>query len=370
MNESQTKYPAFACAYSPEIPKLLNELGCTVTISTYQAGKVVFVSPNGPEKLIQLPRTFKKAMGIAYEEGRMAVACLDEVILFSNSHQLAQYYPGKPNIYDAIFVPRATYHTGFLDIHDLEFGKDGIYGVNTYFSCLIKIDEQYNFTPIWTPPFINQLASEDRCHLNGMAMKNGLPKYATAFNQGDSHRSWKADITKTGILMDVESSEIVANKLPMPHSPRIYKNKIYLLLSATGEFVEIDPITSNYTVISKIDGFIRGLDFIGDYAFIGLSKIRKKEGVAFSKLTIADKATYAGVVVVDIKTGKQVGLIRYYESVEEIYDIKILPGLRRPNILNTITEDYKKAVMIPTTTYWGKLPEKDPKGDKTKKQDY
>lgn len=359
MNESPTKYPAFACTYSPEIPKLLNELGCTITISTYQAGKIVFVSPNGPKKLVQLPRTFKKAMGIAYEEGKMAVACMDEVILLANSPQLAQFYPGKPNVYDALFVPRATYHTGFLDIHDLEFGTDGIYGVNTYFSCLIKIDEHYNFTPIWKPPFISILASEDRCHLNGMAMLNGRPKYASAFNQGDTPRSWKENITQTGVLIDIDNNKIVADKLPMPHSPRIYRNKTYLLLSATGEFVEIDPITSNYTVISKIDGFVRGLDFIGDYAFIGLSKIRKKEGVAFSQLPIADKATFSGVVVVNLKTGQQVGLIRYYESVEEIYDIKILPEIRRPNILNTISEDHKKAVMIPSTTYWGKKSEKD-----------
>ncbi|MEZ5004662.1 MAG: TIGR03032 family protein [Chitinophagales bacterium] len=359
MNEGLTKYPAFACTYSPEIPKILNDKCCSLMISTYQAGKVVFISPNGNDKLVQLPRTFKKAMGIAYDSGKMAIACLDEVILLANSPQLAKFYPNKPNLYDALFVPRVTYHTGYLDIHDLAFSKDNIYGVNTYFSCLIKIDEHFNFTPVWKPKFITHLESEDRCHLNGMAMQYGKPKYVTAFNQGNTPRSWKENITESGVLIDVETDDVIANKLPMPHSPRIYRNKIYLLLSATGEFVEVDPLTSNYTVITKIDGFVRGLDFIDHYAFIGLSKIRKKEGAAFSHLPIAEKAVHSGIVVINLTTGQQVGVINYLESVEEIYDVKILPQIKRPNILNTISEDYKKAVMIPSTTYWGQIEQRD-----------
>ena len=81
--------------------------------------------------------------------------------------------------------------------------------------------------------------------------------------------------------------------------------------------------------------------------------------MAFSHLPIAEKAIHSGIVVVNLTTGQQVGVINYLESVEEIYDVKILPQIKRPNILNTISEDYKKAVMIPSTTYWGQIEQRD-----------
>lgn len=358
MHDPKTKYPAFACSYSPSVPGILRQLNGTLVISTYQAGEVLFIGSKGDDKLVQLPRNFKKAMGIAYEPGRMAVACLDEVILFANSPQLAFHYPNKPNTYDALFVPRATYHTGYLDIHDLEFGRDGLYAVNTYFSCLVRIDEKFNFTPVWKPPFITALASEDRCHLNGMAMVDGLPRYATAFNQGDSPRSWKDGLPGGGILIDIKTNEIIADDLQMPHSPRVYGDKIYLLQSATGELISIGINTGQQETIVTIDGFVRGLSIYNDIAFIGLSKIRKKDGAAFSQLPIAEKAQTAGVVMVDLKTEKIIGQMIYHESVEEIYDVRFLPGLMRPNIMNTLTDDHK-AVMIPSTTYWGKRQDKD-----------
>ena len=50
-------------------------------------------------------------------------------------------------------MPRATFHTGTIDIHDLSFGIDGnLYAVNTLFSSIVKIDTDCNFTPFWTPP--------------------------------------------------------------------------------------------------------------------------------------------------------------------------------------------------------------------------
>ena len=41
-------------------------------------------------------------------------------------------------------------------------------------------------------------------------------KYATAFNNGNTRQSWRDRITTSGILMDIESNEIVAEGLPMP----------------------------------------------------------------------------------------------------------------------------------------------------------
>lgn len=357
MQSSNQPLPPFSCSYSPNIPELLLQLQCTLAISTYQAGKVIFISPKDKEYLVQLPRTFNKAMGITLKGNKMAIATKDEVIVLANSAGLATHYPKKPNTYDGLFMPRASYYTGQIDIHDLDYGDDGgLYGVNTSFSCLIKIDDEFNFRPIWKPPFITDLASEDRCHLNGMALKDGKPKYVTAFNQGNTFQSWREVITTNGILMDVQSNELVAQQLPMPHSPRLFDGKLYVLLSATGELVCMDVNSGRYEVVNKVDGFVRGLAKYGDYVFVGLSRLRQNSST-FAKLAIANKALQAGIAIFHLPTGAFVGEIKYQTSVDEIYDVQIIPNMLRPGIMNTMKPDHKLGLSIPESTYWAKVDE-------------
>jgi uncharacterized protein (TIGR03032 family) len=346
--------PPFSCQFTPNVPELLTQLNISLAISTYQAGKVVFISPKDEHHLVQLPRTFEKAMGMAIEDDKMAIATKDEVIVLRNSGELAKYYPKNPDTYDALFMPRASFFTGQLDIHDLEWGGDELYAVNTSFSCIVRIDDKYSFTPVWKPPFIDRLVSEDRCHLNGMAMKGKKPKYVTAFNKGNTHQSWRDNITTDGIVIDMDNNQIIAENLSMPHSPRIYNNELYLLLSATGELIRINTENGSKTTLNKIDGFVRGLSIFQDYAFIGLSRLRKNSST-FAKLDIAKKADHSGIAIVHIPTGAYVGMIKYLNSVEEIYDIKVLPGMLRPGILNTIKPEYKMGVTTPDNTYWAKF---------------
>ena len=346
----------FSCTYSPNVPELLSKLNCSLAISTYQAGKIIFLSPKNEEKLIQLPRTFAKPMGIALmqESDKMAVACKDEVIVFANSKELAITYPKNRNTYDALYMPRCTYHIGQLDIHDLSWGDDGLYAVNTLFSCIIKIDDEYNFIPYRIPPFIKDLTSEDKCHLNGLVMEKGKPKYATAFNQGNTYQSWREGVATDGILLDLETNEIVMTNLRMPHSPRVFNNELYMLFSATGEIVRADLNKGVTEQIARIEGFVRGMAFYRDFLFVGLSKLRQNSST-FAKLDIAKKASYAGIAIIHLPSGSLTGEIRYHSSVDEIYDIQVLPDKIRPNIFNTIQTEYKKGLSIPGSTYWADL---------------
>lgn len=342
----------FTCKYTAQLPELLRNLDCSLAISTYQAGKLVFLSAKDEHSLVQLPRHFEKVMGIAESADRrkLALACKDEITVFADSPALAAHYPKAPGKYDALYLPRLTYHTGALDVHDLSFGKnDKLYAVNTLFSCVMTVDNNYNFTPFWQPEFIDKIASEDRCHLNGMAMENGKPKYVTAFNRGNSHQSWRENVTETGVIIDVETDEIIAENLAMPHSPRIFNGDLYVLLSATGELVRIDRKTGEKTTIKKLDGFVRGMSLHGEYLFIGLSKLRKNSST-FAKLNL--KANRAAVVALHLPTGSIAGEITWLTSLDEIYDIHVLAGKTRPNILNTLTDAHKAAVMIPKSTFW------------------
>lgn len=349
----------FSCEYTPQFAELLYRLNCTIALSTYQAGKLVLLSPKSEESVIQLPRTFPKVMGIAQNSkgNKLALACEKDVQIFTNAPDLAEFYPKSPKKYDALFMPRMTYHTNALDLHDLSFGEnEDLYAVNTLFSCLIKLDSDHNFTPVWKPKWVDRIQGQDRCHLNGMAMSNGRPKYVTAFNTGNTPQSWRENITSSGVLVDVTTDEIICEGLPMPHSPRIFKDELYVLLSATGELARIDKDKQKYEVIKGFGGFVRGMDLIGDYLFVGISKIRKSS-TTFGKLSFPKSSNQAGIVAVHLPTGSVVARLNYLASVDEIYDVNILPGIVRPNILNRLTDTYQLGVSIPGQSFWAKTSE-------------
>lgn len=344
----------FAISYSPQVPELLNKLKCSIALSTYQAGKIVLISPHPDnEKLISLPRSFQKPMGISVQDDQMVISTKDEVITFQNSKDLATHYPNKQNTYDNLWLPRATFYSGQVDMHDIGFGKDSIYAINTSFSCICKIDGTYNFTPVWKPPFLDKIEQGDLCHLNGMVIQNGLPKYTTALGTSNTPGGWRDNITAGGVLMDVEKNEIILDQLAMPHSPKMYNNELYMLTSANGDFIKVDTENKDYELIKKFDGFCRGLSIHEDFAFIGFSKLRKNSST-FGKLKFSDKANFAGIKIVHIPTKAEVGEIRYQNSVDEIYEVCVLKDMMRPNILNTMNELHKFSLAIPDKTFWAK----------------
>ena len=343
--------PPFTCRYSPDFPELLHKLNCTIALSTYQAGKLLFISAQDDEKVIQLPRNFHQAMAIGIDMERMAVAEMNEVVVLANSPGLAPLYPKQPDTYDGFYTPRATYYTGRVDIHGLAWGEEGLWGVITSFSCLALIDDSFSFIPKWKPSFIKELASEDRCHLNGMAMSEGAPLYVTALGSGNEHQGWRKNLPKGGVLIHVPTGEIILSDLSMPHSPRIYDGKLYMLFSATGEVVCVDTDKSTYDVINELKGFIRGMARCDDYLFICLSRLRKNSST-FKDLPIAEKATSSGVTVIHLPTGAIVARLMYESSVDEIFDIQIIPGMIRPGILNTEGDTHKLALTTPEATYW------------------
>ena len=352
-NASKAMAP-FSCSFTPQLPELLQQLNCTIALSTFQAGKVILISAKNENELVQLPRTFKKAMGIAIEKNKMAIATKNEVILLKNSKELAFHYPKRSGTYDAMWMPRGTFYSGGVDIHDLHFGKEGeLWAINTSFSCLCIINAEHSFTPRWQPHFISKLASEDRCHLNGLAMQNGEPMFVSALGKGDAAQSWRENITSGGILMHIPSNEIILSGLAMPHTPRIYDGKLYCLLSAAEKLICIDPENGTYDEVAHIPGFVRGMAKYDDYLFIATSKLRKNSST-FRHLKIAEKADVASVVVLHLPTGAVVGKLTYHASVDEIYDIQILPEMVRPNIINTYGETHHQALMIPNATFWGR----------------
>lgn len=342
----------FQLAYSPQIPQLLRQLRCSIVLSTYQAGKLIFLSAPDDERLVQLPRTFDRAMAVAVRGNHLAVATRETVEVFAADERLAPGYPSKPNTYDTLYAPRLTFRTGAVDCHGLEWGADGVWAVNTNFGCLSTLSESYSFVPRWRPPFLSAIAPEDRCHLNGFAFAEGRPKYATCLSTADEREGWRKALPDGGVLVDVESNEVVLRDLPMPHSPRLVDGTLYLLLSATGRLARADVASGRVDVVRDLGGFVRGLAHHEGYLFVGLSKLRKNSST-FRDLPIADIADHSGVAIVHEPTGALVGEIRYHQSVDEIFDVAVLPGVVRPGIMRLNDPDGPREITTPQTTYWG-----------------
>jgi uncharacterized protein (TIGR03032 family) len=351
--KSKDSHAPFQCQYDPAFAEMLYKMRATLAISTYQAGKLIFLSSPSPGKLIQLPRTFKKPMGVALKGNEsLGLALGDSVMVFRNSRDLAYHYPKKPKTYDSLYMPGAKYYTSALDIHDIDWVGDRLHAVNTHFSCIISIGQDYSFVPVWHPPFLDRPVPGDVCHLNGMAVENGKIKYATAFGKGTKRQSWRDGITSSGIVMDVQSNKIVVEGLGMPHSPRVYQGELHLLLSATGQLVKVDTGSGVVEEVVNLESFVRGLCFYQDVAFIGHSRLRK-ESSTFSKLDLPGKDHLAGITAVHLGSGSIIGRLRYLSSVDEIYDVQIIQNTMRPNILNTDKPEYIRGITTPETTFWG-----------------
>ena len=131
---------------------------------------------------------------------------------------------------------------------------------------------EYSFRPIWQPKHLSDLAPEDRSHLNGMAMKNGRPAYVTAVSESDVVDGWREHRRDGGVVIDVNSSEVITRGLSMPHSPRWYRNQLWVANSGAGELGTIDIATGRFESKVFLPGYVRGLAFIDNWAVVGLSQ--------------------------------------------------------------------------------------------------
>jgi len=219
--------------------------------------------------------------------------------------------------------------------------------VNTRFSCLCTLHADYSFVPRWRPPFITALAAEDRCHLNGLTLVDGRPRYVTALGETDTAGGWRANKPHGGCLIDIPSGEILARGLSMPHSPRWHDGRLWLLESGTGRLVLLDLATGRGQVVAELPGFTRGLALLGPYAFLGLSKIRPTSAMDGVPLAERRDQLKCGVGVVDLRNGRVLGLLEFQTAVEEIFDVQLLPGLRFPEVIGFQKEAVQHTFIIP-----------------------
>lgn len=351
-NDNHAADQMITCSVSPDFHAWLAQSGGSLVLSTYQAGKVAMIGWDGRQVTL-LMRQFDKPLGLAVQGRHLALATRHSIELFADAPLLAyDYLEDQPGRYDALYLPRVSYHTGDLHVHDVAFHDGGLLFVNTRFSCLARVSCDHHFLPVWHPRFISDLVPEDRCHLNGLAMVAGRPKYVTALGTTNSAGAWRDNKACGGVVIDVETGQIVAESLSMPHSPRWHEGRLWVLNSGTGELVVIDPETGRRETVSSLPGYVRGLCLAGSFALVGMCKIREKH--IFGGLPIQQrlKRLTCGVAIVDLRSGGIAGMFEFTSGCEELYDVAFLPGVRRPTILNLDKPAVREAVTNPDSSYW------------------
>jgi len=351
MTQSQAQStPSLEITSSRQFNAWLSEQKSSLAFTTYQAGKVFFIGLQPTGQLSIFERNFERCMGLWAANSGFYMSSLYQLWRFENALEPGQIHNG----YDCMYVPQVGYVTGDLDIHDLALDdSDKVVFVNTLFNCLATVSEKYSFIPFWKPPFISKLAAEDRCHLNGLAMREGKPKYVTVVSQSDVVDGWRDRRQDGGCLMDINSNEIMLRGLSMPHSPRWYQGKLWLLNSGAGYFGYADLERGVFEPVTFCPGYLRGCAFVGDFAIIGTSKARGNKtfsGLALDEnLRLRDAEPRCGLLVIDLRTGDIVHWLRIEGVVEELYDVVILPGVQRPMAVGFKTDEIRRIVTIGST---------------------
>jgi uncharacterized protein (TIGR03032 family) len=332
--------------HSTSFPELLQELGISLVVTTYQAGKLVLLRADGG-RLNTHFRTFRRPMGLAVTGGRLAVGTATEIWDLHDVPAVASRLEplGK---HDACFLPRSAHVTGDILVHEMAWVGHDLWVVNTRFSCLCTLDPIHSFVPRWRPPFITALVAEDRCHLNGLGLAEGLPAYVTALGLTDTPRGWRENKRSGGVLLALPGGDVVTAGLSMPHSPRWHAGHLLLLESGTGTVGVVDRASGRYEAVVELPGFTRGLDCFDRFAFVGLSQVR--ESAVFSGVPITDKTErFCGVWVVDLTTGRTVAFVQFQGAVQEIFAVQVLPRSRFPDVINDDEKTIADTFVLPDT---------------------
>jgi len=366
-NETDQRPPAdteaanpFRYVVSPGFAGILEQLKSTLLLTTYQAGKLMAVRAQAG-RVSTLLRSFERPMGLALNGDTLALGTRNAVWFLRNAPDIAPQLD-PPGAFDACFTPRQCHITGDILGHEMSWAHsppagggatppdasaNELWVVNTRFSCLCTLHADYSFIPRWRPPFVTALAAEDRCHLNGLAMVDGQPRFVTALGRSDTPRGWKPGKADGGVLIDVATNEIVAGGFAMPHSPRWHAGRLWVLDSGLGALQVVDPKNGQRETVVRLPGYTRGLALHDGYAFVGLSRIREKAEFGGLPIEANGEPLQCGIWVVDLRHGAAVEFMAFEAGCDEVFAVEVLPGIRWPAIIGFKQETVNGIYIVP-----------------------
>jgi len=342
-----TTEPTFDISTSRQFSNWLAQRGCSIGFTTYQSGKLFFLGSNDKNALSIFERSFERPMGLYADADQIWLSSLYTLYRFSNSLPAGTSQDG----FDRQYIPQVGYYTGDIDIHDLNIDAEGkpVF-INTLFGCIATTDAQYSFRPLWQPKHLSDLAPEDRCHLNGLAMREGKPAFVTAVSESDIVDGWREHRADGGVVIDVAKNEVVARGLSMPHSPRWYNNQLWVANSGAGELGTVNLETKTFEPKVFLPGYIRGLAFIDNWAVVGLSKPRHNK--TFSGLRLEEKLkekdveARCGIYIINLNTNHIEHWLHISGVITELYDVVTVPNVKRASFIGFRNDQIRQNVHI------------------------
>ena len=340
-----------AASGSEQLAAWLSAQQLSLAFTTYRANRLLLLGTaesDSPETatLKLHERLFDRPMGLFADGESLWMAGRCQLWRLDNHLGAGQSHEGG----DRLYVPAVSLITGDVNAHELVITAGGnLLFVNTAFSCLAGVEPGSSFAPSWQPPFITQLAGDDRCHLNGVALLDGEPTWASACGGRDGASSWRNNRAGGGVLIHIPSGELAATGLSMPHSPRWHNGRLWLLNSGSGELGWIED--GVFHPLCPLPGFARGLAFAGGCAVVGLSKLRSPQ---FTGLPLEERLAAEGLPggccglrVIDLNSGSCLHSFDLPEPIDELFDVVVLPGVRQPRALGLQGEAIDCLVKLP-----------------------
>lgn len=375
----------FGCEYTDNLPRILKQLNISLAFTSYQASRLMLVRSDGESLDINF-KSFPRPMGLTASAEGITLGIFTQIINFQredgliskikqplqqieqditaprikpkaencepdrmiSDHLADELEPSaaqKVNEYqeklnapvddrvDACFITRSAHYSGMINVHDIAWGDEGLWAVNSSFSCLCTLEPESSFVPRWKPHFISALVPEDRCHLNGMTLKDGKPAYVTTFSKFDQVGMWREGERFDGTLMDVATNQILLDGLAMPHSPRWYNERVYFCNSGHGQVCSYNPQNGETETIADVAGFTRGMDFYGPIMFVGLSKVRAADVTRPAPLAQKNDETHSGIWLLNVEERREIGHIKFTGNVDQIYDVAVIPNCSFPELI-------------------------------------
>jgi uncharacterized protein (TIGR03032 family) len=113
----------------------------------------------------------------------------------------------------------------------------------------------------------------------------------------------------------------------------VIDGKLYVLEGGRGQLLQVDPSSGTTRVVATLPGFTHGLAAYRGVLFVGLSKLRMKRGPQGLPIENSGDELVAGVAAIEAASGRVLGILEFITGVEEIFDVQVLPDIRRGEIL-------------------------------------
>jgi uncharacterized protein (TIGR03032 family) len=328
--------------HSDNFPALLQRLNISLALTSYQANRVMFVRSDD-EGLDMLFQDMPLPMGMAVTDDRLVLGSWAQVLDYRRHDALAAQIDPKV---DACFVPRGSLVTGAINIHDIAWGTEGLWVVNSTFSCLATLSPDHNFVPRWKPHFVTDLRPDDCCHLNGMAMRNGQPAFVTTFCRDDQPNAWR-EFKGDGTVMSVADNRVIVDQLLLPHSPRWIDGWLYYCESGHGRVWRCREDGSERSLVAELPGYTRGIDHLGSLLFVGLSLPRTSQGAPRLPLLDRVDGCACGLWVIDLQNLTEVAWLMFTGDVQQIYDVVLLRDMKFPHLVEWDNEKLENCYRYP-----------------------